>query len=179
MTVVNAYGWRRVAGGVWLPPAEELAPPDERDKPEDLRPPDEDEPAPAPKQVFTKECARCPQFVESRSTYCVDCYDVIRARSDGGLTPTKAQLKAERYRTHEDRLWETLARTTAVPLPPPPPPVRWMLCEDCGCLLADDELCPSCVIPWIRAGERDSTLATYQHQPTTTPAAAEAERIAA
>lgn len=26
---------------------------------------------------------------------------------------------------------------------------RWTTC-DCGCLIKPDELCPNCVIPWIR-----------------------------
>lgn len=134
-------GWRR-EGLVWYPPPN-LVSTDEPDPEDAIRPKGDEVRGPAAAALeeegrTTRPCGRCGRPVWRRSKLCTDCRDVIK-----GI--------AEDYMTQEDRLWETLARTLAVPLPPTSP--LGATCA-CGCLLTTtDELCPACVIPWMRAND--------------------------
>lgn len=176
MTSPADYGWTRV-GLTWVPPD---GPPDEDepDAPEDLQDWSKTEPRRQP-EVETSDgrmrptCPWCGQRMQVASKVCTDCH-AGRKMLAGGVIGTN--LEHYRWSTHEDRLWETLTRTLGAPYVDPTP-VKGPCCIDCGCLLKRfDELCPSCVIPWLRHSAAAANLTTYQHQPTTTETS---ERIAA
>lgn len=58
-----------------------------------------------------------------------------------------------------EQVMATLAGTLAATRTP------WVVCDDCGCLLRPHEqLCPSCVIPWMRANACPTDVIYYQPQ---------------
>lgn len=173
MSTPADYGWRRV-GLTWT--MDRARDDEEPDGAEHLRPVEEGEEGPKKATSGAKPkstCARCPQQIDSRATHCRDCHDFIvgetpkpveKPAEEEKVPGIRAQQDAERARTHEDRLWETLARTAPIRLA-----VDRATCEGCGCLLIHAaELCPACVIPWMRATARDAAYRSFQPEITTT-----------
>ena len=83
------------------------------------------------------------------------CWTCFRATVPG--------VSRDDWHQHEDAIAElmgilerTLGRTQS----------PWVVCDDCGCLLRPSELCPACVIPWIRAHDHVDDVAYYQPQKT-------------
>lgn len=176
MTTVNAYGWTKI-GMVWSPPEHELYPDDEPDLPDDHQDWSDVEPRQQPAAMtadgrLRKTCPICGQRMEQRSKVCADCH-AGRSMLAAGTEAPPIIVKKLRKRKRKPR-----PRPTKPAFVDFPPFHRYRAtCEDCGCLLAHvEELCPSCVIPWLREAAREAVYASYQHQPTTT---ATPERIAA
>jgi hypothetical protein len=187
MTVTNEYGWTRV-GMVWVPPSDDVRPADDRDAPRHRYDWSGVIPRTAPDPVDAEGrdrpiCGWCGKHMMATSTTCRDCQldaDLFDLEPRE-LSPTALRLQQRKAR-REERLWEKLTETLRGPAPDlsPLPPGR-PCCPDCGCMLLNErELCPNCVIPWIRAAADNGNLDTYQHQPTaTTTATTTIQEIAA
>lgn len=80
-------------------------------------------------------CRDCGRRVWRRSIRCLPCHHA----HVGVIAAERRSVKQSQLELHHI-LERNLAKG------------RWIIC-DCGCLIAPHELCPSCVIPWMRANE--------------------------
>lgn len=88
-------------------------------------------------------CRDCGTRVWRRSKRCVPCARAVR------------HPHAKYVRGLPD-IWTILDRNLSKDR-------QWGTCE-CGCLIRPGELCPQCVIPWMRANEHSPSVVYYQPQ---------------